>query len=283
MASTDTYDIVRLAPGDAERALPLSVEAGWNQVAADWSFMLESGSAFGVAEGERFIASALELPLGGALSWISMVLVTQDRRRFGLGTKLLKRCIERAPQAAGLDATELGRPVYLPLGFRDLYRISRYRLPAVPPPVAAPSGIEMRLLRSADMARLADWDSERSAVARGPILAHLQARLPALAWCAWRGERPAGYVLGRNGRLATQIGPIVAENEEIAIALCAQAMEAAPAPFFVDAVDEHRAFCRWLEHSGAVAPRFFIRMVRGEISGLERPDWIHAIAGPELG
>ncbi len=275
--------IVRLGPDAAERALPLSTEAGWNQVAADWRFMIECGAAFGVAEGERFIASALELPLGQALSWISMVLVTQDRRRFGLGTRLLKRCIEQAAQAAGLDATEFGRPVYLPLGFRDLYRISRYRLETVPPPVAAPPGIDLRPLRAEEMAGLAAWDSERSAMVRGPVLAHLQARMPGLAWAAWRGERLAGYVLGRDGRLATQIGPIVAENDDVAIALCAQAMKAATAPFFVDAVDQHRAFCRWLELGGAVAPRFFIRMVRGEISGLERADWIHAIAGPELG
>lgn len=283
MASTEVTAVARLLPDQAERALPLSVEAGWNQLVADWRFMLEAGAAFGVAEGERWIASALELPLGPALSWISMVLVTQDRRRLGLGTKLLQRCLDQAPRAAGLDATEFGRPVYLPLGFRDLYRISRYRLEAVPPAVAPPVGVEMRPLRAADMAQLAAWDSERSAMARGPILAHLQARMPALAWAAWRGDRLAGYVLGRDGRLTTQIGPIVAADDDIAIALCAKAMSAAKAPFFIDAVDQHRAFCRWLEQGGAVAPRFFIRMVRGEMPGLERADWIYAIAGPELG
>jgi GNAT superfamily N-acetyltransferase len=67
----------------------------------------------------------LVLPLGDKLAWISMVLVTKARRRGGVGTGLLKRCIaevQRSGAVAGLDATEQGRPIYLPLGFRDLYR-----------------------------------------------------------------------------------------------------------------------------------------------------------------
>ena len=63
-----------------------------------------------------------------------MVLVTKDRRRGGVGTGLLKRCIEEVRAAgavAGLDATEQGRPIYLPLGFHDLYKISRWHLDGV--------------------------------------------------------------------------------------------------------------------------------------------------------
>src|SRR5947207_2081657 len=114
----------RLQPRDAEGLCPLSIEAGWNQVAADWRLMLDLGWGYGV-RGPRgqWIASALALPLGPTISWISMVLVTQPARGHGLGTHLLTRCIaevEASGAAAGLDATELGRPIYLPLGFRDV-------------------------------------------------------------------------------------------------------------------------------------------------------------------
>ena len=80
--------------------LPLSVAAGWNQTLADWRFMLAEGEGFGVIEGDRYVASALTLPLGPGLSWISMVLVAADRRRDGLGTLMLRHCIDKV-QAGG--------------------------------------------------------------------------------------------------------------------------------------------------------------------------------------
>ncbi len=284
MASIDAVDIVRLTPEDAERALPLSVEAGWNQTVDDWRFLLDHGTTFGVAKHERLVATALASPLGPALNWISMVLVTRDWRGRGLGTRLLKRCIEQAkPSAAGLDATELGRPIYLPLGFRDLYRISRYRLERTPMQVAPSAGIELRPIQPADTATIAAWDSARSFMRRAPILKHLQARKPHLAWAAWRGDSLLGYCLGRDGRLATQIGPVVADDAAVAIALTARAMTVASAPLFVDAVDGQSEYCHWLEHEGAVAPRFFMRMVLGDAPGLDNAALIYAIGGPELG
>jgi GNAT superfamily N-acetyltransferase len=283
MASTDAAQIIHLAPGDAERALPLSAEAGWNQVAADWRFMLEHGTAFGVADGQRLVASALNLPLGPALSWISMVLVTKEARRRGLGTALLKRCIELGPHVVGLDATELGRPVYLPLGFRDLYRISRYRLETMPRQVDPPSGITLSPVSAADLPHVASLDAEVTLMQRGPTLAHLRARMPHLAWVARQGTKIAGYVLGRDGRLTTQLGPVIANNPQIAIALTYKAMSQAKPPFFIDALDAHAEYVGWLEQSGAVAPRYFIRMVRGDMPGLERTNSLFAIAGPELG
>ena len=283
MASIE-IDIARLGVSDAARALPLSVEAGWNQTVDDWRFLLGHGTTFGVAKHDRLVATALASPLGPGLNWISMVLVTKDWRGRGLGTRLLKSCIEQAsPSAAGLDATELGRPIYLPLGFGDLYRISRYRLERVPDATPAPAGVELRPILAHDVTAIAAWDFPRSAMQRAPILQHLQARMPQLALAAWRGGAVVGYCLGRDGRLATQIGPVVADDPAVAIALTSRAMSAAAAPFFVDAVDGQGAYCRWLEKNGAVAPRYFIRMVLGNAPGLDNARAIYAIGGPELG
>ncbi len=113
---------------------PLSIEAGWNQNVADWKFMLGAGHGFGLRTDGKWEASSLVLPLGDRLAWISMVLVTKARRRGGVGTGLLKRCIaevQASDAVAGLDATEQGRPIYLPLGFRDLYKISRWHFDGV--------------------------------------------------------------------------------------------------------------------------------------------------------
>src|SRR4051794_19258755 len=166
-----------LTPADAVAALPLSAEAGWNQTAADWAFTLREGRGIGVRDGAgRCVGSALALPLGPELSWIGMVLVAKDARRRGIGTRLLRRAIDSVcdeGRTAGLDATELGRPVYLPLGFRDLYTVSRLRLDALAPSEPAPAGCTIRPLTPEDLPALAAFDAPRSGMQRSHVLAYL--------------------------------------------------------------------------------------------------------------
>jgi len=280
--------IERLAPGDAEALCPLSIEAGWNQVAADWGLMLSLGAGFGVrgAEGQ-WIGSALSLPLGPAISWLSMVLVTQPARGKGLGTRLLSRClaeVEASGAGAGLDATELGRPIYLPLGFRDVFPLSRWHAgagarQAVPPP----EGVVIYAATSEDAQRIGDYDRPRSGFARGPILTHLIARAPRLARVAVCTDGTlAGYALGRDGHRTAHIGPVVADDEAIGVALLSNVFAATREPLIVDVPNAQAGIRRWLGQQGASAPRRFMRMLRGSAVGIEDASHVFALAGPEL-
>ena len=153
-----------------------------------------------------------------------MVLVTKPERRKGHGTRLLLRCIaeiEASGAAMGLDATEFGRPIYLPLGFRDVYPLSRWsagqhtrRLSIRPP--ASPSGQPARPIWRASPATTA---SAAASSARA-VLGNLLARAPHVAHVAERGDGSlAGYGLGRDGHRATHVGPVVAEDQAIGLAL----------------------------------------------------------------
>jgi GNAT superfamily N-acetyltransferase len=283
-----TWPIERLGPDDAEGLCPLSIEAGWNQVAADWRLMLGLGRGYGVrgANGQ-WIASALALPLGPTITWLSMVLVTQPARGQGLGTRLLSRClaeVEASGAAAGLDATELGRPIYLPLGFRDVYPLSRWYAPqgvrqAVPPP----GGIAVRAATPGDLARICAYDPPRSGFERAAILANLLARAPALARVAERADGSlAGYALGRDGYRALHVGPVVAEDEAIGRAILGSALAATDRPVIADVPDQHASIRRGLADQGASAPRGFMRMLRGRSARIEDGSRIFALAGPEL-
>jgi GNAT superfamily N-acetyltransferase len=289
MAGIEPPEISTIDADQCEAVWPLSVEAGWNQNVADWRFMLGAGRGFGCrGQNGTWQASSLVLPLGQKLAWISMVLVTQARRRGGLGTGLLSHCIDevRASGAvAGLDATELGRPIYLPLGFHDLYRIPRWHLDrAADAKIAPPAGIALRPVTVADLPRLALYDRPLSGMERPSILAHLATRQPGLAWlAATTSGKVAGLVLGREGRVATSIGPVVADTEEIALALISEAVAASPGPFILDVPDMHKKVKTWLEGRGAVTPRAYVRMTLGEAKGLDDPSHLFALAGPELG
>jgi GNAT superfamily N-acetyltransferase len=289
MASTEALDVVPIDADHCEAVWPLSVEAGWNQNVADWRFMLGAGRGFGCTGPDgKWQASSLVLPLGQKLAWISMVLVTKARRRSGLGTRLLKHCIDEVRSAgavAGLDATEQGRPIYLPMGFRDLYKISRWHFDhGEDAAVRPPAGVNLRPVVQADLPKLALYDRPLTGMERPAILAHLALRQPGRAWIAeGAGGKLAGFVLGREGRMATSLGPVVADSEAIALALIAKAAASAPGPFIIDVPEAHRAVCAWLEAQGATTPRGYMRMTLGEANGVDDPTHLFALAGPELG
>jgi GNAT superfamily N-acetyltransferase len=279
--------IERLTPGDAEALCPLSIEAGWNQVAADWRLMLTLGRGFGVRGTDgRWIGSALSLPLGPGISWLSMVLVTQPARGKGLGTRLLSRCLAEVAasgDAAGLDATELGRPIYLPLGFRDVFPLSRWHAGrGARDAVAPPPGIVIRAATPEDAQRISAYDCPRCGFARGSILMHLLSRAPRFAHIATQADGTlAGYVLARDGYRTAHIGPVVADDEVIGLALLSSAFAVTAEPLIVDVPDAQTGICRWLEQQGASAPRRFMRMLRGGEPATDASR-VFALAGPEL-
>lgn len=289
MANTDPPDVRPIDPEQSDAVWPLSIEAGWNQNLADWRFMLGAGRGFGcTAPDGTWQASSLVLPLGRNLAWISMVLVTKDRRRGGVGTGLLKRCIEEvraADAVAGLDATKQGRPIYLTLGFRDLYPIARWHFGGVKAePVAPPAGVTVRTITPADLPRLAVYDRPLTGMERPSILMHLALRQPGRAWLAEDvGSKIVGFVLGREGRTATSLGPVVADREPIALSLISRAAAAAPGPFIIDVPEAHEAVRAWLQEQGAASPRGYMRMTLGTAKRLDDPSHVFALAGPELG
>jgi GNAT superfamily N-acetyltransferase len=273
-----------MRPEDAEAALALSDEAGWNQTMEDWRFMLGHGRGLGLRQpGGPWIGSSLVLPRGPAVSWISMVLIASRHRGRGLGTMLLDRCIDavRARGAvSGLDATELGRPVYLSKGFRDLYPISRWRLDANPASRPAIGRSTVRPFAATDLERVITFDERCTGLKRGETLHYLLSRVPDACLIESDG-RLAGYALGRPGRNAAQIGPVVAESADLALALISRMTALGPC-VILDVPDAHRAVTDWLQRHGGVRVRGFMRMTLGDVPGLGDPGPIFALAGPEL-
>ena len=287
VASDGGARIEDLGPADATGVLPLSIAAGWNQVVADWRFMLGAGRAFGVRQDGAWIASVLALPLGRSVWWISMLLVEQRHRRHGHGTRLLARCmaeITAAGAGMGLDATEFGRPIYLPLGFRDAYPITRWSSSARVSPARAP-GVGLRGATAADLPAICAYDAARSGFERAHVLAALAARAPELAHLAFKDDRLAGYVLGRDGLRATHIGPVVADEEVIGRALIAAAAARVRGAFIIDIIDapaQHDGLGAWLAETGAAPSRRFMRMLRGGARCAPSASHAFAVAGPEL-
>lgn len=273
---------------DCPGALVLSAEAGWNQTGTDWSHIIDQGLTQGVFDRDgRLVATAAIMPHGRAIGWICMVLVTADWRQRGIATILLRQAILAAEEEGltpGLDATEAGRQVYLPLGFADIYPLSRLEAARVQPQ-GAPHDRHVRPMNGADLAAVTALDRATFGVERRDLLAHLLDRAPDLALVSEADGRADGFCLGRHGCLADHVGPIIGADEPTARALFAGTLAARQdpgRPLFVDVADAQQGFRHWLEGIGFTRQRGFSRMIKGDATVLGDPTTLYAIAGPEL-
>jgi GNAT superfamily N-acetyltransferase len=285
MENTEPLVLVPLTSSDIGDAQELVAEAGWNQTPADWCVFLELGHTLSArARDGTLVGTAATLPYAGGFAWISMVLVAKQWRRRGTGTRLLNRCIEMLRESSSipmLDATPAGREVYRRLGFRDLWPITRWRRAA-----AVDSGsvaTNVRLLEGCDLAQVVTLDTATFGCSRDNLLQRLRDRSLEFACVAETNTQVRGFLLGRNGRAATQFGPIVADDEHMAAALVDFAGQRVGSPVMLDVPDQHAGFTKWLENHGFVRERPLMRMILSADRSVGDPRRMIAIAGPELG
>jgi ribosomal protein S18 acetylase RimI-like enzyme len=291
-AETDPFDAEGLALHalileDAPRGAMLNAEIGWNQTEADWRYMLANGAGYGRTNPDgKLIASAMSLPYG-AFGWVCMVLVSPAYRRRGLASDLMRRVTDdllAREIVPGLDATPDGREVYKQLGYQDIYGLDRLWADSVTPSGdGGETPVDIAPMNADDIDEIAEYDAPGFGGDRRALLEHLRERAPDQAYVARAGQWLAGYVLARDGREALQIGPVVAEDPDIAIALARHSLMGYRGAAVIDAVASHKEFIEWCGKSGFAYQRPYTRMLLGRSEAMDRSDYIFAPAGPELG
>ena len=279
-----------LSPSELSDLSALVTEANWNQLAAGWRVFIEYGRLHvaHTAAG-RIVATTAALSYGGRFAWISMVLVGGEYRRRGVATALLRQAMDELATARltpVLDATPDGSAVYRRLGFEDswgfhrLIRRERQRAPATPRPQAT---CVVRPISDADWRKVLAYDAAAFGAERGAVLAGLRGRLPAAELMAERDGNVAGFLLGRDGRLAQHIGPLIAEDEAVACALLERALAALEGPVFIDLADAKTQVHSFLDASGFNAVRPFTRLLYRTSSRFDDAARTFAVVGPEFG
>lgn len=260
-------------------AMLLSTESGWNQTEADWQLFLRHGTVFGLIEDGALAASAAIMPYGSEIAWISMVLTRKRRRGHGFGTRLLKHClsvIETEGRTALLDATPAGEIIYSRLGFEGFETFTRWAgIAGGKPPAVAAAPDTVAAIAGMNRAFGAD---------RSALLANFANRRPDLC----RYEQNTGLSsFGRDGRLATQIGPVIAPSKNPGSPetadLVAALISHIEGPVFLDVVDGCTELETRLEALGFEKQRPFLRMKRGPWLPPENGPATAVIAGPEFG
>ena len=264
--------------------LALSKSANWNQNEADWRLMLGFGRGWGLAMNDGTLAaSTLVLPYNG-FAWVAMVLVHPEHRKKGFATRLLHTALadlNQTGRAAILDATPAGHDVYAQEGFADCWGFKRYAL-TVPAMEFLP-GENIRPMEKADWPKILELDAKAFGANRETVLRNLAQRLPQAALVAERGARIAGFLFGRDGREARQLGPLVAYDEQTACDLLGTALQRVEPTVYLDLADRKENLRKWLVRCGFVLQRPFTRMARGLREAPGECSLVCCPAGPELG
>ena len=263
-------DVQLLSADDCAAGLMLSIEAGWNQTAADWSYMLLNGQGFGVRADGRLVATSLALPYPPDFGWISMVLVSKNYRRQGLATLLLQAAVDfllARNLVPMLDATPDGKAVYSRLGFRETELINRWSRGS-----ARAQPADLVSIDGHDSLDLAAFGADRSR-----LLNNLRSRPGALSF-----GTDTGYAIRREGRLFSQIGPVVAATGSDGHSLLAAMIDHSDMPLVIDVPTRLTATGGKLITAGFSVQRQFFRMARNKERGFGQQSLIYAIAGPEF-
>src|SRR5262249_28714055 len=279
-----------LTPSELDDVSALVREARWNQLAPDWRIFIEFGRLYAIhGEAGRVIATTATLPYGGRFPRGSMVLGSGGSGGRGLATALLRRAmadLTAAKLVPVLDATPDGRAVYRRLGFEDSWgfqRLIRRERQRAAASVDPPAGVTVRPITDADWPALCAYDAAAFGADRSAVLAGLRGRLPAAELVATRADRIAGFLLGRDGGLAAHIGPLIADDDAIAGALVARALDRIESPLFVDLADSKRELRSLLEARGFTAARPFTRMLCRSSTRFDDAARTFAVVGPEFG
>lgn len=195
-------------------AFRLSSLAGWNQTIGDWQRLVRidpAGTGVWVDKGE-VRASYSVSTYGREAAWIGMILVDPSCRGVGLGKAAFQAALDRARESAcrvlGLDATDLGEPIYVKKGFEAICPVARWGGvlggDADTPNDPVQTGLHRGIL---------DLDTRCSGMDRSALLGDLAATDGTLI-SRIREGKTTGYAVIRPGRTAFHLGPVVACTDE---------------------------------------------------------------------
>ena len=278
--------IRHMITADMSDGLRLCRSARWNQLHDDWRLFQElnpTGCQVAVHMGAVIgTVSTLSFPSGSG--WIGMVLVDPERRRLGIGTKLLHAAMESLSSCTsiGLDATAAGKAVYDRLGFVDRYSLVRMTRPRNAPAIGSTPPM-VRAMTAADLGAVVAFDQQTGGVNRDTLLRWLFANAPARAWVATTSAGViTGFCLGRQGENFDHIGPVLATDSTVAMTLIQSALHSISGKTAGIDIYPHPDWLLSLERIGFVEERRFMRMTKGTVTYTEQRDRLFAIAGPEL-
>lgn len=269
--------IILLDSSHIPAGMKLKEAAGWNQTERDWARLLsmEPEGCFGLVRDGEVVASTTAVCFGQKLAWIGMVLTDPASRGRGYARRLMEHAHEfvkrRGVEWIKLDATDMGRPLYLKLGYEDEQPIERWVAPA-----GSRTRQELAPFELDEPLDLEAFGADRTVLLRSLAEGEESASMP--------GE---GYAMGRPGSKAAYFGPCVSRTPDAARRLLEWFLARHPGENVAwDVLPENKEALRLAREYGFERRRELVRMVLPgtAASPFQSNDkYVYAIAGFEYG
>jgi GNAT superfamily N-acetyltransferase len=249
--------ITRLAADDLPACLDLAADRGWSPDPRKWALLIERCEMYGIRDPAGGLAGSVMLArYGRRLAVVGLMLVASRHGRQGLGQRLMEHVLERAGRATVfLYATSFGRPLYERLGFRTVGTATAMAGRFTGGPAGGSRGAV-----PGDGGQILALDAAALGADRG----HLFAAYLGLAEQVRVVERDGelrGFVVVAPGTEVAFVGPVVADDVELARTLIADAASAVAGPVRLDVDDRLRG---WAQEHGLEAGEDAVLMVLGD-------------------
>jgi GNAT superfamily N-acetyltransferase len=274
----------RLQAGDLADALKLTQAERWSHRMEDLEFHygLGLGSAACDSNG-KLLGTASWWPYGDAFATVGLVLVNHEHQGRGIGRKLMNAVMDEAgSRTLQLVATKAGLTLYERCGFREVHGIGQHQgIAARIPAVETPLGTLLGPVSHSDLASLCDLDAAAFGADRSKMIAAVLASGTGVL--AVSGGRPTGFALARQSGRGTVIGPVVAPDESLTIALIAQQLKACSGFARVDIPTDAEHLATWLEAAGLARVDHVTVMLRGDMPNRSPFSRVFALVSQALG
>lgn len=238
-------DIQTFQPDHLDAAVELSRQAGWPHRKEDWALVLSLSKGFVALENGRVVGTAMATLLGDTCATVNMVIVDESMRGRGLGRQLMGAAMDAAEnRECRLVATTDGLPLYEKLGFTACGEVLQHQ--GIPTTTDRPEGVAWA--ETIDPAELAALDAQAFGADRTALFAALAERAR-FALVQEQGVIKGFAALRAFGR-GEVIGPVVAENAEIAKELIAFVFSERPGAFLRVDTTADTGLAPWLAERG---------------------------------
>ncbi|PTM42115.1 GNAT family N-acetyltransferase [Bosea sp. 124] len=257
-------DIRPMGNADLGQMHQLSISVGWPHRPEDWRLIMSVGQGFVACDTiGRALGSAMWWPFGESFATVGMVITSPRLQAQGAGRQLMDAIFEQSgDRDLRLSATQAGYRLYRSLGFEPVGRIFQHQGRTVALPSPAPAIPGLRPVISGDLDALIRLDASAYGANRDRVIAALLAS--SVGTVVERNGEIVGFALCRPFGRGHVVGPIVAEDDDMAVALVAPHVEVHQGSFLrVDTAQEQGRFGGFLESCGMTIFDSVTPMIRG--------------------
>lgn len=279
----ESYELA-VAPmelSDVPKLHELSISVSWPQRPEDWALLIGLGQGI-VARDEigRVLGSAMWFPLGEHHASIGMVITSPRLQEYGTGRWLMGHIFDQVgARGKVLTATRAAYRLYISLGFVPLS--PSFQLQGIVSGVR-PGPQYARAMQDGDRAAIHRLDSEAMGVARPEVIERLLS--VSTGTVVERDGKITGFALCREHGRGHVVGPVVAENDDDAIALSVPFVQAMQGRFLrFDTRQPDGAFRAFLQASGIQLYDTVMQMGLGDLPEATVPAKIYALVSQALG